>query len=142
MKTKLFLTLTAVAMTLVSLNAQTTKTVNQPACKADVQLNANNQVVVRYLDTNNQKIKVMVYGENGQRLHGKTFKTDGMLKVTYDAKNLPAGQLTFNVVCNNQLACSELVKVTNEGTLTIPQVIFTAQESISENTLVMVNDKQ
>ncbi|PKP10992.1 MAG: hypothetical protein CVU09_04210 [Bacteroidetes bacterium HGW-Bacteroidetes-4] len=142
MKTKLFLTLTAVAMTLVSLNAQTTKIVNQPTCKADVQLNANNQVIVRYLDTNNQKIKVIVYGENGQRLHGKTFKTDGMLKVTYDAKNLPAGQLTFNVVCNNQLACSELVKVTDKGTLTIPQAIFTAQEPVSENTIVMVNDKQ
>ncbi len=51
MKTKLFLTLTLVAMTFVSLNAQTTETVSNSACKADVQLNASNQVVVRYLDT-------------------------------------------------------------------------------------------
>ncbi|MGE4288227.1 MAG: hypothetical protein AB7E36_06025 [Salinivirgaceae bacterium] len=142
MKTKLFLTLTAVAMTLVGLNAQTTEAVTQPACKADVQLNASNQVVVRYLDTNNQKIKVLVYGENGQRLHGKTFKTDGMLKVTYDAKNLPAGQLTFNVICNNELACSELVTVTDAGTLTIPQTIFATQELLPENNIVMVNNKQ
>ncbi|MGD9994380.1 MAG: hypothetical protein AB7S69_13875 [Salinivirgaceae bacterium] len=142
MKTKLFLTLTFVALTLVSLNAQTTKTVSNPACKADVQLNASNQVVVRYLDTNNQKIKVLVYGENGQRLHGKTFKTDGMLKVTYDAKNLPSGLLTFNVVCNNQLACSELVTVATDGTIAIPKPIFAATESLPENTMVMINDKQ
>lgn len=57
-------------------------------------------------------------------------------------KNLPSGLLTFHVVCNNQRVCSELVTVTNDGTLTIPKAIFTATESISENTMVMVNDKQ
>lgn len=118
MKTQ-FLTITiAMLLTFSFVNAQTSESVKK--CRADVQLTAENQVVVRYLETNNQKIKIAVYNQDGEKLDNRSFKTDGMLKVTYNVKKFAGNDLIFKVSCNGQSVCSEMVSVNESGMVSIP----------------------
>ena len=130
MKTKLFLT-AAVALSIVGLNAQNLESTMYQDCNADVQLNAKNQVVVRYLEADASKVKVFVYNQDGDQVHAKTIKAKGTIKLTYDLKNLPKGDLLFNVISNNKLACSELVRISENGLVAIPEPVSPIAESFA-----------
>jgi len=134
MKTTLFLTAVMVLFTMVNGNSQVEVLANKVAntYMADVQLSSDNLIIVRVLNVDNQKVKVMVIDSNGEKIQSQSFTTDGILKVAYKIKSLPADDLTFKVMVNNQLVCQEKVVVLENGKVEIPVPVIIETESKNE----------
>lgn len=120
MKARVLTTVFFVAvMATVSL-AQTSESALKK-CKADVQLNSDNHIVVRYLSAENEKIQIKVFNENEKLVFGKTIKKDGNIKVRFDMAELPQGTYYFKVYSNKHELCSEQVNKSNLAWLSIPE---------------------
>ncbi|MFA6402705.1 MAG: hypothetical protein WCX31_13965 [Salinivirgaceae bacterium] len=140
MKTRFFLLVSLMVFLVIAANAQN-NSVEKP-CKADVQLSANNQIVIRYIDVNQDKIKVLVYNAKGEKIDSHTFKTDGTMKVTYDVADYKQSKLLFKVMCNGQVACSELVTITEQGIVQIPKPTNADYETTNGTKTLMVGNNQ
>ncbi|HAM97423.1 MAG TPA: hypothetical protein DCQ26_02325 [Marinilabiliales bacterium] len=140
MKTRFFLLVSLMVFSVLAANAQNNSVVKP--CKADVQLSADNQIVVRYLDVNQNKIKVLVYNEKGEKIDGRAFKTDGMMKITYDVADYKQSKLLFKVMCKGQVACSELVTINEQGIVQIPTPINIDNEMAHGAKTLLVGNNQ
>lgn len=120
MKARILTTALFVAVMATASLAQTSESTIKK-CKADVQLNSDNHIVVRYLNADNEKIKIKVFNENNKLVYGKTVKKDGNIKVRFDMEALPQGTYYFKLYSNKEELCSEQVNKNNLAWLSIPE---------------------
>lgn len=122
MKTKILTTAILVAV-FATFSFGQAPALNELNANVDVQLNAKNFIVVRYLNADNDKIKIKVYDANNKFVHQKTVKASGNIKVVYDLAKLPVGDYTFKVLCNKNLLRIESVSKLSAENITIPKTI-------------------
>lgn len=131
MKTKLFITAVFLACFAAFSLAQVPDNENKK-CNFDVQLTSKNLIVVRYLNADNDKIKIKVYNENDDVVQVKTVKARGNIKLYFDMINLPEGEYSFQVFCNKQEICVEEVTKFTDNSLDMPRRLKTSKMVSSE----------
>jgi len=81
--------------------------------QADIQLNDNNLVVVRYSDTYNEltrKMTVRVYSADNELIFSKKFQNEGDVQLGFDISQFPKGNYTFELYKNSELVCSKQIQ--------------------------------
>lgn len=140
MKTNLFTLAAALFISLSSI-AQTNNSKTMP-CTFDVQLAANNEVIVRQLSDNNAPIKLQVYNSDGERIHSKKYKNTGThLKIRYDISKIEDGDLTFKVVCSNNVVYAEQLTKYADGSISIPKEITLKQIDLEQSNETLISNK-
>lgn len=127
MKTKIIFTLALALAILSSSFANVKKNPVVENQKIDVQLTAENQIVVRYLSNSPDKVKILVYDNSGKMLSKKSFKNQGHSKITYELKDLANKELNFKILVNKQVASVEHVIIDSIGIAAqpVPQILNT-----------------
>jgi hypothetical protein len=95
-------------------------------CAADVQLNAKNQIVVRYLNCQGMKVSIEVLNEKGKSIYEKNYRNEGNIKLVYDVDNLSSGVYTFTVKKEGELLLSEQITLKEGKVAYVPTVTYTA----------------
>lgn len=106
---------------------------------ADVQVNADNNVVLRCVNADNQRIQFLVYNHDGQRILSKRYKGSANMKLVVDADAYDLGELTFKVKCNNEVIKVEKLTKMDNGLLMMPVEINKNKRQTIENNQVLLS---
>jgi len=120
MKTRNLITAVLVAVFATASMAQAPSLENEK-CNVDVQLNSKNQIVVRYMNANNEKVKVKVFNENDKLVYVRSVRDEGNIKLRFDLNTLPEGSYYFKVYQNKMELCTERVDKVSMTTLSVPE---------------------
>ncbi|MBI9068347.1 MAG: hypothetical protein JEZ09_13720 [Salinivirgaceae bacterium] len=120
MKTRILITLILSLLIASAGFAETIIKDEKTNYQVDVQLNAENQIVVRYISDSMDKVQVLVLDNEGRILVRKKFYRSGHVKYTFALSNVSAQELLFKVVTQNKTLCAEYVYVSDKGIASIP----------------------
>lgn len=91
--------------------------------QVDVQLMANKQIRVWYLNSVDEKVCICVYNSREQLIKKESFKKEGNLKVKFDFSNLPADTYMVKVFKNKELVRAEKVTLNEDRLCSIPYLV-------------------
>lgn len=99
--------------------------------KVDVQLTAQKQVRVWYMNAENEKVSIWVINSKGDAVEKRSFRCEGNMKVKFDFGRLPVDTYTIQVFKNKELVRAEQVNLDKNHLCSMPYLIEDNQSQLA-----------